>query len=93
MTQLTAKSTSSEITFNHSTTSLDSFAPRLLDWFAKNGRHDLPWQQHNSVTGFSITLEIPAVKEVKEIIIAEEKKKAREKGKHLRRLKTRKNRK
>lgn len=50
MTQLTANSTSSEITFSHSTTSLDSFAPRLLDWFAENGRHDLPWQQHQTDT-------------------------------------------
>ena len=24
--------------------SLHSFASRLLDWFAENGRHDLPWQ-------------------------------------------------
>ena len=50
MTQLTANSTSSEITFSHSTTSLNSFAPRLLDWFAENGRHDLPWQQHQTDT-------------------------------------------
>lgn len=28
-------------------TQLDSFAPRLLAWFVKNGRHDLPWQQFN----------------------------------------------
>ncbi|MBD7948304.1 A/G-specific adenine glycosylase [Psychrobacter communis] len=38
------------ITFIHTETSLDSFAPRLLDWFAKNGRHDLPWQQHQTDT-------------------------------------------
>lgn len=50
MTQLTANSTSSEITFSHSTTSLNSFASRLLDWFAENGRHDLPWQQHQTNT-------------------------------------------
>ena len=50
MTQLTANSTSSEITFSHSTTSLDSLAPRLLHWFAINGRHDLPWQQHQTDT-------------------------------------------
>ena len=50
MTQLTANSTSSEITFSHSTTSLNSLAPRLLDWFAINGRHDLPWQQHQTDT-------------------------------------------
>ena len=36
--------------FSQSLTSLDSFAPRLLDWFAKNGRHDLPWQQHQTDT-------------------------------------------
>lgn len=50
MTQLTANSTSSEITFSHPTTSLNSLAPRLLDWFAINGRHDLPWQQHQTDT-------------------------------------------
>lgn len=38
------------ITFIHTETSLDSFASRLLDWFAKNGRHDLPWQQHQTDT-------------------------------------------
>ena len=32
----------------HSTQSLNSFAPRLLAWFAENGRHDLPWQQHQT---------------------------------------------
>lgn len=36
--------------FSQSLTSLDSFAPRLLDWFAENGRHDLPWQQHQTDT-------------------------------------------
>ncbi|CAM3611183.1 A/G-specific adenine glycosylase [Psychrobacter glaciei] len=50
MTQLTANSIPSETNFNHSTTSLNSFAPRLLDWFAENGRHDLPWQQHQTDT-------------------------------------------
>ena len=34
--------------FSHSLTSLDAFAPRLLAWFADNGRHDLPWQQHQT---------------------------------------------
>jgi A/G-specific adenine glycosylase len=50
MTQLTANpnSTPSNIPLNHSPTSLNSFAPRLLDWFAINGRHDLPWQQHQT---------------------------------------------
>ncbi|WP_201546074.1 A/G-specific adenine glycosylase [Psychrobacter immobilis] len=37
-------------TFIHTDTNLNSFAPRLLDWFAKNGRHDLPWQQHQTDT-------------------------------------------
>jgi A/G-specific adenine glycosylase len=50
MTQPTANSESSDITFNHTTPSLNSFAPRLLDWFAENGRHDLPWQQHQTDT-------------------------------------------
>ena len=36
--------------FIHTNTNLDSFAPRLLDWFAENGRHDLPWQQHQTDT-------------------------------------------
>ena len=36
--------------FKHTLKSLNSFAPRLLDWFAKNGRHDLPWQQHQTDT-------------------------------------------
>ncbi|AMT98104.1 MULTISPECIES: A/G-specific adenine glycosylase [Psychrobacter] len=50
MTQLTANSESSDTAFNHTTSSLNSFAPRLLDWFAENGRHDLPWQQHQTDT-------------------------------------------
>ena len=48
MTQLTANS--SDTDFSHSPTSLNSFAPRLLDWFEMNGRHDLPWQQHQTDT-------------------------------------------
>ena len=36
------------IQFSHSLTSLDAFAPRLLAWFEINGRHDLPWQQHQT---------------------------------------------
>lgn len=36
--------------FKHTLKSLDSFAPRLLDWFEINGRHDLPWQQHQTDT-------------------------------------------
>ena len=50
MTQPIANSESSDTTFNHTTSSLNSFAPRLLDWFAENGRHDLPWQQHQTDT-------------------------------------------
>ena len=36
--------------FTHSTQSLNSFAPRLLNWFEVSGRHDLPWQQHQTDT-------------------------------------------
>ena len=36
--------------FSQSSTNLNSLAPRLLDWFAINGRHDLPWQQHQTDT-------------------------------------------
>ena len=36
--------------FIHTDTNLDSFAPRLLTWFEINGRHDLPWQQHQTDT-------------------------------------------
>ena len=36
--------------FTQPSVSVDSFAPRLLDWFAENGRHDLPWQQHQTDT-------------------------------------------
>lgn len=36
--------------FSQPDSSLNSFAPRLLDWFAENGRHDLPWQQHQTDT-------------------------------------------
>ena len=36
--------------FSQPESSLSSFAPRLLDWFAENGRHDLPWQQHQTDT-------------------------------------------
>ncbi len=50
MTQLTptANLTTIENNFTQLGTSLDSFAPRLLDWFGENGRHDLPWQQHQT---------------------------------------------
>lgn len=34
--------------FSQSADHLDSFAPRLLDWFDTHGRHDLPWQQHKT---------------------------------------------
>ena len=52
MTQPTANSNATPLdtTFNHTTSSLNAFAPRLLDWFAENGRHDLPWQQHQTDT-------------------------------------------
>ncbi len=50
MTQLNANCKASTITFNHTLSSLNTFAPRLLDWFAENGRHDLPWQQHQTDT-------------------------------------------
>ena len=40
----------STATIPHSDTNLNAFAPRLLDWFAENGRHDLPWQQHQTDT-------------------------------------------
>ena len=36
--------------FSQSSTNLNSLALRLLDWFAINGRHDLPWQQHQTDT-------------------------------------------
>lgn len=34
--------------FSQPADQLDSFAPRLLDWFETHGRHDLPWQQHKT---------------------------------------------
>ena len=37
-------------TFFQSDSALNTFAPRLLDWFEINGRHDLPWQQHQTDT-------------------------------------------
>ncbi|WP_201586897.1 A/G-specific adenine glycosylase [Psychrobacter jeotgali] len=40
----------SEESFHHSTQALNSFAPRLLAWFETSGRHDLPWQQHQTDT-------------------------------------------
>ena len=36
--------------FSQSSTNLNSLAPRLLHWFSENGRHDLPWQQHQTDT-------------------------------------------
>ena len=36
--------------FSQPEKSLNSFAPRLLDWFESNGRHNLPWQQHQTNT-------------------------------------------
>ncbi len=40
----------SEENFSHSTQALNTFAPRLLAWFETDGRHDLPWQQHQTDT-------------------------------------------
>ena len=54
MTPLTANAainthiTIIEPTIIHTAQALDSFAPRLLAWFTDNGRHDLPWQQHQT---------------------------------------------
>ncbi len=45
-----SKTTFETHTFNHTATELDSFAPRILNWFDNNGRHDLPWQQHQTDT-------------------------------------------
>ena len=42
--------TDNNIAFSQTKNHLDTFAPRLLDWFADNGRHDLPWQQHQTDT-------------------------------------------
>ena len=52
MTQLTSTLNPTMIknTFSHSANSLNTFAPRLLAWFNENGRHDLPWQQHQTDT-------------------------------------------
>ncbi len=52
MTQLTSTLNPTMIknTFSHSANSLNTFAPRLLTWFNENGRHDLPWQQHQTDT-------------------------------------------
>ena len=36
--------------FSQPDPSLNSFASRLLDWFETDGRHDLPWQQHQTDT-------------------------------------------
>ncbi|WP_201603700.1 A/G-specific adenine glycosylase [Psychrobacter submarinus] len=36
--------------FSQSASALNTFAPRLLDWFKTDGRHDLPWQQHQTDT-------------------------------------------
>ena len=37
-------------TLAHNDIHFDAFAPRLLAWFTENGRHDLPWQQHQTDT-------------------------------------------
>lgn len=36
--------------FSQPESSLNTLAPCLLDWFEINGRHDLPWQQHQTDT-------------------------------------------
>ncbi|MGP4714029.1 MULTISPECIES: A/G-specific adenine glycosylase [unclassified Psychrobacter] len=36
--------------FSQSDTALSTFAPHLLNWFETSGRHDLPWQQHQTDT-------------------------------------------
>ena len=36
--------------FSQPEKALKTFAPRLLAWFETNGRHDLPWQQHQTDT-------------------------------------------
>ena len=52
MTQPIAKTKeqSAAINLTHNPISYDTFAPRLLHWFSENGRHDLPWQQHQTDT-------------------------------------------
>ena len=52
MTQPNAKKNDqpSATNLTHNPTSYDTFAPRLLTWFDTNGRHDLPWQQHQTDT-------------------------------------------
>lgn len=49
-TNSSSKINNSEENLPHSTQSLNTFAPRLLDWFETDGRHDLPWQQHQTDT-------------------------------------------
>ena len=50
MTQpiINKKDQSSATNRTHNANSYITFAPRLLDWFETNGRHDLPWQQHQT---------------------------------------------
>lgn len=52
MTELTANSklATQNTTFTQPSQALDSFAPRILNWFDSNGRHNLPWQQHKTDT-------------------------------------------
>lgn len=49
-TNSSSKINNSEENLPHSPQSLNTFAPRLLDWFETDGRHDLPWQQHQTDT-------------------------------------------
>ena len=52
MTEPTSNSISSITAsqFSQPSNALDSFAPRILNWFDSHGRHDLPWQQHKTDT-------------------------------------------
>ena len=36
--------------FSQPDSALNTLAPRLLNWFETSGRHDLPWQQHQTDT-------------------------------------------
>ena len=49
-TKPSEKPESSEESFSQPKKALNTFAPRLLAWFDTNGRHDLPWQQHQTDT-------------------------------------------
>ena len=38
----------SQNSFSQPDRALETFAPRILAWFTDNGRHNLPWQQHQT---------------------------------------------